>query len=192
MKVLSRAKAKQLGLTRYFTGKPCIHGHVSERRTSNSTCQVCHIIRWWIAYRKAGGWPSTRKAFILKNIDKTREGARRRYNQDPSKQAEASLKYNRSNPDKRNSITRNHRARKIAAVGTHTSNDISFIFKQQSGICAGIGCHCDLRFGYSVDHIMPLSRGGSNWPDNLQLLCIPCNSSKCDKTMDEWQGRQVA
>jgi 5-methylcytosine-specific restriction endonuclease McrA len=32
----------------------------------------------------------------------------------------------------------------------------------------------------------PLSRGGSNWPSNLQLLCKTCNSSKNNRTMEEW------
>ena len=31
---------------------------------------------------------------------------------------------------------------------------------------------------YHVDHRMPLSLGGSNYPDNLQLLCPTCNLSK--------------
>jgi 5-methylcytosine-specific restriction endonuclease McrA len=38
----------------------------------------------------------------------------------------------------------------------------------------------------TIDHKLPLSRGGSNYPDNLQLLCKSCNDSKSARTMDEW------
>lgn len=39
--LVSRAEAKRLGLVRYFTGKPCAHGHVAERRVVNHTCTAC-------------------------------------------------------------------------------------------------------------------------------------------------------
>lgn len=41
----------------------------------------------------------------------------------------------------------------------------------------------------TADHIVPLSRGGSNHPDNLTACCIPCNSSKSDRLLSEWKGR---
>jgi 5-methylcytosine-specific restriction endonuclease McrA len=34
-----------------------------------------------------------------------------------------------------------------------------------------------------------VSRGGSNWPANIQLLCAWCNRSKGAKLMEEWRGR---
>ena len=39
----SRWEAKQLGLNKYFTGKPCPHGHNVERYTINGVCVQCHI-----------------------------------------------------------------------------------------------------------------------------------------------------
>lgn len=41
METISRNEAKRLGLKRYFTGKPCVHGHVSERLVYNHTCVEC-------------------------------------------------------------------------------------------------------------------------------------------------------
>ncbi len=39
--VITRKQAKELGLARYFTGKPCPHGHVCERKTKSAACLIC-------------------------------------------------------------------------------------------------------------------------------------------------------
>ena len=42
METISRKEAKEKGLVRYFTGKPCGKGHLSERFTSTKNCVTCH------------------------------------------------------------------------------------------------------------------------------------------------------
>jgi 5-methylcytosine-specific restriction endonuclease McrA len=42
--VVTRAEALAAGLTRYFTGKPCKHGHLSERTSCNGGCIACNTI----------------------------------------------------------------------------------------------------------------------------------------------------
>jgi hypothetical protein len=40
--IITRAQAKEQGLKRYFTGKPCIKGgHISERHTPKGNCIAC-------------------------------------------------------------------------------------------------------------------------------------------------------
>jgi hypothetical protein len=39
-------------------------------------------------------------------------------------------------------------------------------------------CHCGGTAGLTVDHILPVSRGGDNDESNLQTLCRACNSRK--------------
>lgn len=64
------------------------------------------------------------------------------------------------------------------------SSEIIAAMKKSDSRCVACGTSDDLQ----VDHILPVSRGGTNDVDNLQMLCQPCNSSKRDKTMDEWNG----
>ena len=41
MEVISRKDAIEKGLKTYFTGKPCEHGHVTERRVDSKACLEC-------------------------------------------------------------------------------------------------------------------------------------------------------
>jgi 5-methylcytosine-specific restriction endonuclease McrA len=38
----------------------------------------------------------------------------------------------------------------------------------------------------TIDHVIPLSRGGHHIPDNLIACCRPCNCSKSNKLVEEW------
>lgn len=55
------------------------------------------------------------------------------------------------------------------------------IFKRDGYECTYCGSHKNL----TVDHIIPKSRGGSNYWDNLITSCFRCNSIKDDKTPEE-------
>lgn len=40
--IISRQQAIAEGLTRYFNGIPCKHGHICERIVSSCDCMICH------------------------------------------------------------------------------------------------------------------------------------------------------
>ena len=56
------------------------------------------------------------------------------------------------------------------------------IFERDFYRCINCGTHKSL----SIDHIVPVSKGGGNEIKNLQTLCTTCNSSKGNKSMTEW------
>ena len=56
------------------------------------------------------------------------------------------------------------------------------LFGRQEGKCAG--CKTEFLFKImEVDHVVPRSRGGTDHPENLQLLCPNCNRIKGDREM---------
>ena len=98
-----------------------------------------------------------------------------------------------------------HYMRKIAAKRRHgkitaldrLDNDITLplLFKRDKGVCKICGGLCnwsdiEVKDGYavvgdnypSIDHIKPISKGGSHTWDNVQLAHKQCNSIKSDKT----------
>lgn len=82
---------------------------------------------------------------------------------------------------------RNRRAQIKGNGGTHTAEDVQAQYDRQKGRCYW----CDIRVGddYHVDHVVPISKGGSNGPENLVVTCPPCNRSKNDKHPMDFAGR---
>ena len=62
------------------------------------------------------------------------------------------------------------------------------LYGQQEGLCNG----CEVMFpfrNFTVDHVVPQSRGGTDHLDNLQLLCGACNSVKGDRPQEHLIAR---
>lgn len=171
MKPLSREQAIAQGLKRYNTGKSCKYGHWADRSVNGRMCTECRKIKAH-AYERAN--PATKKAY-LKEWKKQNPELVKGYVQIS----------NVRNPEIRRRASRVRRAHKRTAKGRHCSKDIVALFVKQEGACAGLTCKVSLA-AYHVDHKTPISRGGSNWPKNLQLLCAFCNISKGAKTQREW------
>ena len=48
---------------------------------------------------------------------------------------------------------------------------------------SGYRCqHCNSPYELCADHVYPISKGGNNTIDNIQVLCRSCNSRKSNKT----------
>lgn len=86
--IITRAEARALGLKRYFTGRPCKRGHVSERQVSNLTCMEC------TCEKQRAKWPlrdkdherSVRRAWVEANREKV-AAEKREYGRRPEVKA---------------------------------------------------------------------------------------------------------
>lgn len=87
--------------------------------------------------------------------------------------------WRKNNPEAFRAQIANRAARERNAEGFHTGEDIARIKRQQRNKCGY--CRCSLKGGYHVDHIVALAKGGTNWPNNIQLLCEVCSTRKNDK-----------
>jgi 5-methylcytosine-specific restriction endonuclease McrA len=123
--------------------------------------------------------------YRITHREKMRELAKAYYRKHPEKAST----YLRNHPEKRRVYQATRRARQISVGGSFTAYDIEKQHRAQKGKC--YWCHKQLT-RYHVDHIVPLSRNGSNNPDNLVVACSTCNTSRGKKLPHEWpQGGRL-
>lgn len=138
-----------------------------------------------------------------KHREKRRAKARDKYAEDPTydkeravgyrrsnrkKLAEQSKQWRKDNPELVRTYDRNKKIKRRGAEGRHTQADVASVMERQKFKCAE--CSASVRNSYHVDHIMPLSKGGTNWPSNLQILCPACNMEKHATDPIEWARRK--
>ena len=63
LKIISRKEAQSLGLTRYYTGKPCKHGHIAERSTINKTYIECVLLKQKEKYKNNTEYRDKRRQY---------------------------------------------------------------------------------------------------------------------------------
>ena len=108
------------------------------------------------------------------------------YYRNPGKCRGATRAWFNSNPEKTASY--NHRRRSQMAgnkSGTISKREIRRLLESPCLACGAIGSS-------TIEHLIPVSRGGSHTIGNLAPLCGPCNSSKGPRTWMEWRMKKGA
>lgn len=97
-------------------------------------------------------------------------------------------KWRKRHADKKREECRKRRAMKLKATLADCSKKLAILARE----CF---CHwCCIRLIpkiFSIDHVIPLSRGGHHIPDNLVACCRKCNLFKNDRLISEWNWETV-
>lgn len=93
------------------------------------------------------------------------------------------------NPEKRKWGGQAYRARLIAS-GDITTADIQRVYEnniKRFGTLTCYLCKKSIKFGQdSIDHKLPITRGGNNSQENLDIAHRACNSRKNNRTFEEY------
>jgi 5-methylcytosine-specific restriction endonuclease McrA len=120
-----------------------------------------------------------------KNLEQSRAKRRKRVNLWYQNHKEEERKRNRdyaiSNPEAKRLSEQRRRIRKIG------NGEFLILPKETNKLLTGNCFGCGSKENITLDHIIPISRGGQHSVGNLQPLCKSCNSSKNAKTIMEWR-----
>lgn len=182
--IISRAEAQSQGLNRYFTGKPCKRGHLSERKSSNSRCLLCHNEDQRREYHsdpsnrdRSRNWRRANREQCSRQEKRSRQANPEHYaeyyrnwrEENPELCLEYRSRWREENPEKCRAYAAKYRAAKLQAIPPWA--DLEAI--------AEIYAKCPE--GHHVDHIHPLQGkfiSGLHVENNLQYLTAEENLSK--------------
>jgi len=168
----SQREALRQGVTYYFTGKPCKHGHVVERFASNKNCCECSRIRnrkrteakdYWVGYGDEAYRDRKReyaKSYYRKHKHRHKEGVRKR-----------------------------RRIEKSASVATKKGAIELRRIRLKAQMLS-----IDTGIKHEVDHIIPLIHKkicGLNVPANVQILTKQKNRAKASRLCTKTQEREL-
>lgn len=75
--------------------------------------------------------------------------------------------------------------------GTFTGQEWMALCEKFGNRCLGPGCQVVGQENLTVDHVIPLAKGGRNEISNIQPLCHACNVRKSDK-VEDYRLQEVA
>lgn len=182
------------------------------RQEGKKCCPNCGEVKFFSEYPQSpkrlngvGGWCKSCRRVDSKqdywsDPEKSRTSARKRSNEwrdrNPQhaseyyfRNREKYVEYNKyfrsTDRGKLSHVLSEHRRNKRAkSVENDLSiEDVDFLLSLQDNKCAMCGEEFTKRNSYTLDHIVPLSKGGGLTLGNVQLLHQPCNASKGTKTI---------
>lgn len=181
---MTRAEAKAKNLLKYFNGNPCVHGHLADRYTKSGKCVDCAKIDVRSQSRK-----DYFKNLYIENGEQRRQQVRDAYHKNKEHYKAKVKDWQDNNKEKVSRYKRNNKYKRRIAESEGASNKILNKWEsKQPKVCYICGCSCVS--DYHIDHIIPISRGGSHYEGNWGIACRTCNLQKSSLLLMEFKRRK--
>lgn len=145
-------------------------------------CSKCKVEKPFSEFYKKTRYKdySTSPAGYSSDCKECIKAKQRLWNKNCSKELrnQVSKKWRKRNPDKVKQSCQANNANRRANYKVLTRKDIAYILTEGQYSCV----YCSSS-GNTIDHLVPVSKGGSNNYSNLVVACKSCNSSKRDKPL---------
>jgi 5-methylcytosine-specific restriction endonuclease McrA len=160
-----------------------------------------------MAYKDPERQRAYAREWMKRNPEKAREAMRRWRERNPELGRERNRRYKRAaqlrnpakinaqkaayhaaHPEYKRAKDHAYRARKIAAGGSFTGAEWRDLVARWGNLCAYDGRAGPLE----PDHRLPLSRGGTNFIENILPACRSCNGRKHKMTEEEFRALLAA
>ena len=161
------------------------YAHRGYADAHDSICKVCNKTKTY-EWRRANpsGHARIQKRYADAHREQVRESCRRTAATHDYENGRPARRW--ADPHQRAVVLRarrNYRNRKRANGGRMTSADVREILAMPCAYCGGKATE--------LDHIVPVSRGGTHSRENVAPACRSCNARKGKLTTAEWEVRRV-
>ncbi len=95
-------------------------------------------------------------------------------------------KWRMENRNRAAGYSRAYRARKAEVKNDLTEEEWFGIINHFGNSCAYCGNNTDI----TLDHVIPISKGGDHSKNNVVPACMSCNASKQARDVEEWYSKQ--
>ena len=113
--------------------------------------------------------------------EKVRQSQRKYRESHPEIYREATKKYFKANPEIKRASERKRKAKKHENSIFYVSpNELKKLYARPCSYCGRVG-------EMTLDHVVPISKGGVHGVSNLVPACGPCNFSKGQKLLIQWK-----
>lgn len=170
-----------------YNCKVCANKARAEYRIANPDKVKAALAKWRSNPENRKRELETNKQWIRANKEKRAAHKRRARQKDPAKEDARIQRWRDANPERYRQTARN-----IVNRRTHNkrANGGTYSIKEWKELCDRFGnvcLDCGEKKKLTIDHVIPVTKGGTNFIDNLQPLCMTCNLKKGNRIVVDFR-----